>query len=115
MATGTATMVGVADTVVMEATAVMDMAVTAGTVFTARLVGGSQDGVSARCFITADTLAITTPTMEDTEGIARLRIPLVIRLEVVLQVIIIMALRRAGAGVEGGDRCSSKGVHAHAH
>ena len=44
--------------------------------------------------------AVDTVDMEDK---ARLPIPLVIHREMVLQVIIMVVQRRAGAGVEGGD------------
>lgn len=48
--------------------------------------------------------AVVTVDMVGMEGMARLPIPLVIHREVVLQVIIMVVQRRAGAGVEGGDR-----------
>jgi len=55
---------------------------------------------------------VVTADMEDTEGMACLPILLVIHREVALQVIIIVAQHRAGAGIEDGDslflkRCSS--------
>jgi len=48
--------------------------------------------------------AVITVATVDMEGMAPLPIPLVILREAVLLVIIMVVQRRAGAGVEGGDR-----------